>query len=99
MSEFVWVDPAELYLPPSRPQGADPAKLARQISHYGRSLSGMPSLQLTRGKLGLYRINNGVTRATRAAKFQPGVLIEAEVIDNRPNLDVTRLPKVKDMLP
>jgi hypothetical protein len=27
MSEFVMVDPGDLYLPPSRAQGADPAKL------------------------------------------------------------------------
>jgi hypothetical protein len=32
MAEFIDVDPGELYLPPSRRQGADPGKLARQIS-------------------------------------------------------------------
>ena len=31
-AEFIDVDPSELYLPPSRRQGADPGKLARQIN-------------------------------------------------------------------
>ena len=33
---------AELRVPPSRRQGADPAKLARQIALFGRSKTGMP---------------------------------------------------------
>ncbi|HJT31989.1 MAG TPA: hypothetical protein VJ783_08030 [Pirellulales bacterium] len=99
MREFIDVDPRELHLPPSRAQGADPGKLARQISRYGDSLDGMPPLELVRGKDGHLRINDGVTRATRAAKLKPGALVPAEVIDNLPNLDVTRMPKVKDVLP
>ena len=35
MAEFIDVDPGELHLPPSRPQGADPGKLARQIARHG----------------------------------------------------------------
>jgi hypothetical protein len=50
MREFITVDPGELYLPPSRSQGADPGKLARQIARYGNSLGGMPVLQVVRGK-------------------------------------------------
>jgi hypothetical protein len=99
MSEFIDVDPAERYVPPSRVQGADPGKLARQISKHGNSLDGMPPLQLIRGKGGNLRINDGVTRATRAAKLRPGELIPAEVIQNLPRLDVTRMPKVKEVLP
>ena len=99
MAEFIDVDPAELYLPPSRRQGADPGKLARQISRHGSSLDGMPPLQLIRGKDGQLRINDGVTRATRAAKLHPGVLVPAEVIQDLPKLNVTRMPKVKDCLP
>lgn len=99
MAEFIEVDPAELYLPPDRRQGADPGKLARQIGKYGTSLDGMPPLQLTRGKDGHYRINDGVTRATRAAKFRPGESIPAEVIQDLPSLNVTREKKVKDCLP
>ena len=99
MPEFIEVDPGELHLPPGRSQGADPAKLARQISKYGDSLDGMPPLQLTRGKSGHLRINDGVTRATRAAKLQPGQLVDAEIIHELPKLDVTRPPKVKETLP
>ena len=99
MPEFLDVDPAELYLPPSRRQGADPGKLARQISRHGSSLDGMPPLEVIRGKDGHYRINDGVTRATRAAKLCPGELVPAEVIQNLPNLNVTREKQVKDCLP
>lgn len=99
MSEFVMVDPGDLYLPPSRDQGADPVKLARQISRYGNSLDGMPVLQVVRGESGNLRINDGVTRATRAAKLRPGAKVMAEVIDELPKLNVTRTPRVKDVLP
>jgi hypothetical protein len=99
MSELIEVDPGDLHLPPSRSEGADPGKLARQIAKYGASLDGMPPLQVVRGKGGRMRINDGVTRATRAAKIRPGVLVLAEVIQDLPNLDVTRTSKVKDTLP
>jgi hypothetical protein len=59
----------------------------------------MPPLQVVRGKGGKLRINDGVTRATRAAKLRPGVLVPAEVIQDLPQLDVSRMPKVKDRLP
>ncbi len=99
MAEFIEVDPGELHLPPGRSQGADPGKLARQIAKYGDFLKGMPPLQVTRGKGGHLRINDGVTRATRAAKLQPGQLVEAEIIHELPKLNVTRTPKVKGTLP
>jgi hypothetical protein len=99
MPEFLDVDPGELHLPPSRRQGADPGKLARQISQHGSSLDDMPPLELIRGKDGHFRINDGVTRATRAAKLRPGELVPAEVIQNLPSLNVTREKKVKDCLP
>ena len=98
MTEFINVDPGELHLPPSRPQGADPYKLSRQIAKHGDSLESMPTLQLVRGKDGHLRINDGVTRATRAAKLRPGVLVPAEVIQELPKLNVTRFPKVKEVL-
>jgi len=97
--KFIQVDPAELYLPPSRRQGVDPAKLARQIVRHGASLDGMPPLEVTRGKDGKLRINDGVTRATRAAKLRPGELITAEIIQELPKLDVTKIPQIKDTLP
>ncbi|HKI30497.1 MAG TPA: hypothetical protein VKA46_01300 [Gemmataceae bacterium] len=99
MPEFIEVDPGELHLPPSRSQGADLYKLARQIAKHGDSFDGMPPLQVVRGKDGHLRINDGVTRATRAAQVRPGVLVPAEVIQDLPQLDVTRTPKVKDTLP
>src|SRR3954471_20110292 len=98
MPELIQVDPGELRLPPSRSQGADPGKLIHQIAKHGDSLDGMPPLQVVRGKDGHLRINDGVTRATRAAKLKPGVLVPAEVIQDLPKLDVTRMPKVKDTL-
>jgi hypothetical protein len=99
MAEFIDVDPAELNLPPARAQGADPGKLAREISLFGSNLDGMPPLELVRGKDGQLRINDGVTRATRAAKLRPGVLAPAEIIQDIPRLNVARMPKVKDRLP
>lgn len=42
MADFRDVDPRELRVPPSRAQGADPAKLQRQIALFGRSAMGMP---------------------------------------------------------
>src|SRR5436190_22420702 len=91
MSEFIDVDPGELHLPPSRPQGADPFKLARQLAKHGDSLAGMPPLQVVRGKDGHLCINDGVTRATRAAQVKPGALVPAEVIQELPQLDFTRM--------
>jgi hypothetical protein len=39
---FFDVDPATLRLPSERIDGADPAKLQRQIARHGNSLTGMP---------------------------------------------------------
>lgn len=99
MREFIEVDPADLYLPAGiRSQGADPRKLVRQIALYADSLVGMPPLEVTRGQGGLLRINDGVTRAVRAAKLRPGEPVTVEVIATLPNLDVTRTLRVKDVL-
>ena len=97
--EFLQVDPADLHLPSGRVQGADPAKLARQIARFGRSTVGMPPLELTRGSGGRYQINDGVTRATRVAKLLPGQEVPAEVIETRRNHDLSRFPTIKDALP
>jgi hypothetical protein len=99
VAQYLSVDPADLYLPPTRPTGADPAKLARQIAKHGRSLDGMPPLQVVRGRDGHLRINDGVTRATRAAKLRPGEFVVVEVIQDLPRLNVTRMPRVRDVLP
>lgn len=100
MREFVDVDPAELHLPTGlRSQGADPVKLARQIARHADSLAGMPPVELTRGRNGKLRLNDGVTRAVRAARLRPGETIPAEVIATLPTLDVTTTLQVKDVLP
>jgi hypothetical protein len=74
-------------------------QLARQIALHGDSLDGMPPLEVIRGKDGHLRLNDGVTRATRAAKLKPGELVTVEVIATYPKLDVTKTPRVGDALP
>ena len=95
---FVTVDPALLHLPTSRPSGADPYKLQRQIARYGNVLAGMPPPEVYRGSDGALVIYNGVTRATRAAKMLPGRQITVEIIDNLP-YPVGHLPTVGSTLP
>jgi hypothetical protein len=53
MADFRDIDPRELPIAPSRPQRADPAKLQRQITRFGRSGSGMPPLWV-------YEASNGM---------------------------------------
>jgi hypothetical protein len=77
--EFVRVDPATLRLPGSRRDGADPVKLLRQVARHGTSLDGMPPPEVKRGTDGELVIFDGVTRATRAAKYLPGTPITVEV--------------------
>jgi hypothetical protein len=77
--EFLQVDPASLHLPGSRRDGADPVKLQRQLAKHGTSVAGMPSLEVKRGSDGDLVIFDGVTRATRVAKYLPGTPITVEV--------------------
>ena len=77
---YVDVDPRTLRLPWSRRDGADPAKLTRQISRYGTSIQGMPPPFVYRATDGELVLADGVTRGTRVAKFLPGTLIRVEVI-------------------
>jgi hypothetical protein len=97
-SQIVEVDPRTLHLPPSRPSGADPYKLQRQIARFGASTVGMPPPWAYWGADGLLMLYNGVTRATRIAKLAPGVTIRVEVVDTlrRP---VGHLPTIGDLLP
>ena len=97
--EFVQVDPRTLRLPPGRISGADPAKLARQISQHGKSIDGMPPPLVVRGKNGELQLIDGVTRSTRVGKLLPGQQITVEVIESKPNLDLSRFPTVGDKLP
>ena len=95
---FLDVDPATLHLPGSRLQGADPGKFQRQLSKYGRSVAGMPAVEVYRGTDGRLMIYDGVTRATRVAKILPGQWIRVEVIDDL-TTPVGHLPTIGDRLP
>jgi hypothetical protein len=96
--EFLVVDPRTLHLPPSRLDGADPAKLQRQLARHGRSLQGMPPVLVYRGSDGALMITDGVTRATRAAKFCPGAAVPIEVLGNLPRA-FGALPIIEEKLP
>jgi hypothetical protein len=95
--EFLQVDPALLHLPGSRHDGVDPMKLHRQLARYGLSAVGMPPLEVSRGTDGELVINDGVTRATRIAKYLPGTLVTVEVVGKLP-VAVGGLPTVKERL-
>lgn len=77
--EVLQVDPASLHLPGSRRDGADSGKLQRQVAEYGTSTTGMPPLEVKRGSDGELVIYDGVTRATRVAKYLPGTQVTVEV--------------------
>jgi hypothetical protein len=97
--ELLDVDPRTLHLPWSRRGGADPAKFARQVSKYGRSLAGIPPIEVVRCRDGRLLILDGVTRATRVAKLLPGTPVTVLVTDERLNKDVVAFPTVGDHLP
>ncbi len=96
--EFLDVDPRLLHLPSSRLEGADPAKLQRQLARHGRSLQGMPPVLVYRGSDGTLMITDGVTRATRAAKLCPGIPVPVEVLGDVPR-PFGALPTVEEKLP
>ena len=77
--EFLVVNPALLHLPGPRRDGADPVKLHRQFARFGPSIDGMPPPEVMRGSDGELVIYDGVTRATRVAKYLPGSSITVEV--------------------
>ncbi len=93
-----FVDPRGLRLPPSRPFGADPATLHRQIARHGKSTAGMPSVILFRASDGELVIYDGVTRATRIAKLLPGELIPVEIIGDLSTPGAS-YPTVEEKLP
>jgi len=99
MPQFLDVDPRILHLPSSRAGGADPGKLTRQLAKHGFSTQGMPPPWVTRDGNGRLQIVDGVTRATRFAKFLPGQMIRVEVIADQPNEDYRKFPTVGDRLP
>jgi hypothetical protein len=95
--EFLQVDPATLHLPGGRRDGVDPMKLHRQLARHGVSIDGMPPLEVSRGTDGELVINDGVTRATRVAKYLPGTWVTVEVTGLLP-VAVGGLPTVKERL-
>ena len=92
-----FVDPRELRVM-SRLGGADPFKLQRQIALFGASTSGMPAPWVYEGMDGVFVLFNGVTRATRVAKLNPGTMIRVEVIGRLPRR-CANLPRIGDLLP
>jgi|SRR5580704_8706354 hypothetical protein len=97
--EFLDVDPRTLQVPPCRSDGADPFKLARQISQFGASTANMPVVEVWRCKDGELMISNGVTRATRVVQLLPGQPIRVEVTVELPDYDVSGLPMIGELLP
>jgi hypothetical protein len=95
--EFLQVDPATLHLPGGRRDGVDPMKLHRQIARHGMSVASMPPLEVSRGTDGELVINDGVTRATRVAKYLPGASVTVEVTGELP-VAVCGLPTVGERL-
>lgn len=77
--EIIEVDPRDLRLLSSRNEGAEPIRLHQQLAEFGGSIESMPPIQVLRMTDGAYLIQNGVTRATRAAMLHPGVKIRATV--------------------
>lgn len=98
MPDFRDVDPRTLRVPPSRRQGADPAKLQRQIALFGRSAVGMSPPWVYEGTDGALVLYNGVTWATRIAKLAPGTLVRVEVIGTLPRAFAAE-PSIGDLLP
>lgn len=97
-SRCLTANPSQLRLPPTRPSGADPFKLANQIRLYGNSFEGMPPILVTKGANGEMMINNGVTRATRAAMYGQSQ-VPVEVFELNPSLNLGNLPAVGNKLP
>jgi hypothetical protein len=95
--EFLQVDPATLHLPGGRRDGVYPMKLHRQMARYGTSVAGMPPLEVIRGIDGGLVINDGVTRATRVAKYLPGTPVTVEVTGAL-SVAVGGLPTVRERL-
>ena len=77
--ELLQVDPASFRLPGSRCDGVDPVKLQRQLAKYGTSIDDMPPVEVKRDSNGELVIYDGVTRATRVAKYLPGTAVTVEV--------------------
>lgn len=98
MLKYADVDPRTLYVSTQRPQGADPARLHRQLAVHGRSMTGMPVVEVEEDPDGKLVIVNGTTRATRVAMLFPGLLLRVAVMRLRKNR-ITPRPTIGDLLP
>jgi hypothetical protein len=96
--DFRDVDPSDLRLPSSRSEGAAPIRLQRQIAQFGVSQAGMPPLWVYEAADGVLVVYNGVTRATRVAKLNPGSLVRVEVI-GKLRRAFGNSPRIGDRLP
>lgn len=99
MTQRVNVDPRTLHLPPNMLGGAEPGKLARQLSRHGLSTAGLPAAVAVRDGNGRLQLLDGVTRATRVARWLPGQTIPVDVIDEYPRADFSALPTIGERLP
>lgn len=72
-------------------------KLHRQSARLGLWIAGMAPLEVSRGIDGELVINDGVTRATRVAKYLLGTPVTVEVTGKLP-VAVGGLPTVRDRL-
>ena len=98
MARFLDVDPRTLHLPTPRWDGACPIKFSRQFSSFGLSTVGMIPPEVVEDPEGRLMIMDGVTRATRVAKFLPGQSIRVQVTDSV-RYSVANYPTVADRLP
>lgn len=95
--EYLEVDPALLHLPGSRRNGADPLKLQRQFSRFGKSTAGMPPLEVSRGSDGALVINEWRYAGDANCPIRARSVGDGEVIDELP-VPVTQLPTVGEKL-
>ena len=98
MFRFADVDPRTLHLPTTRFDGAVPAKFTRQLEKYGKSVVGMPPIEVNEDADGRLVIVDGVTRATRVARLLPGQTVRVKIMDSEPR-SVAAYPTVGDRLP
>lgn len=96
---FLNVDPRLLRASPQRTGGADSFKLARQVARFGTAMAGMPAIEVWLCAGDELVIADGMTRATRVAKFFPGQPVRVVIVDRLPKYDARHLPRIRDLLP
>ena len=84
-------------LPIRRQRVAGAEYSQRQLAKHGTSMEGMPPPEVKRGSDGEFVIYDGVTRATRVAKYLPGTPITV-LVTGQLTGPVGGLPRVGDKL-